>query len=92
MKESLYFFGLVIRVIMITMLQLSEQIAIVFSHIFTCVIPFFIILSFAVLYWRHAPSFPPLFLKNKDENTSKEKDESTGDSVSWLLCSHFLFA
>jgi hypothetical protein len=48
MKDSLYLFGLVIRVIMITMLQLSEQIAIVFSHIFTCVIPFFIILSFAV--------------------------------------------
>jgi hypothetical protein len=52
MKESLYFFGLVIRVIMITMLQLSEQIAIVFSHIFTCVIPFFIRLSFAVLEAR----------------------------------------
>jgi len=24
--------------------------------------------------------------------SSKDKDESTGDSVSWLLCSHFLFA
>lgn len=70
MKESLYLFGLVIRVIMITMLQLSEQIAIVFSHIFTCVS-----LDFRLLCYTggtHLP-FLPYFLRTKMRTLQKTK-------------------